>query len=88
MRTLATRAVSEAVEHGATLVEAVQGILDRMGRQFDADVGIIAVDRNGVTVAQHRTPAMPHAFFEGNGRDRFAHAPRERAQDSRFRRWS
>jgi beta-aspartyl-peptidase (threonine type) len=67
MRTLATRAISESVEQGATLAEAVRAILDRMGRQFDADVGVIAVDRNGVTVAQHRTPAMPHAYFEGNG---------------------
>jgi len=67
MRTLATRAISEAVEQGATLAQAVRAILDRMGRQFDADVGVIAVDRNGVTVAQHRTPAMPHAFFEGTG---------------------
>ena len=66
MRTLATRAISEAVEHGATLAEAVRGILDRMGREFDADVGVIAVDRSGVTVAGHRTPAMPHAFFEGD----------------------
>jgi isoaspartyl peptidase/L-asparaginase-like protein (Ntn-hydrolase superfamily) len=45
MRTLATRAISEAVEQGATLAEAVRAILDRMGRQFDADVGVIAVDR-------------------------------------------
>jgi beta-aspartyl-peptidase (threonine type) len=67
MRTLATRAISEAVEQGATLAEAVRAILDRMGRQFDADVGVIAVDRNGVTVARHRTPAMPHAYFEGSG---------------------
>jgi beta-aspartyl-peptidase (threonine type) len=67
MRTLATRAISEAVEHGATLAEAVRASLDRMGRQFDADVGIIAVDRNGTTVARHRTPAMPHAYFEGGG---------------------
>ena len=67
MRTLATRAISESLEQGATLADAVRAILDRMGRQFDADVGVIAVDRNGVTVAQHRTPAMPHAYFEGNG---------------------
>jgi beta-aspartyl-peptidase (threonine type) len=67
MRTLATRAISESVEHGASLAQAVRGILDRLGREFDADVGVIAVDRNGVTVAGHRTPAMPHAFFEGDG---------------------
>jgi beta-aspartyl-peptidase (threonine type) len=66
MRALATRAISEAVEHGATLAQAVRGILDGMGREFDADVGVIAVDRSGVTAAGHRTPAMPHAFFEAD----------------------
>jgi beta-aspartyl-peptidase (threonine type) len=67
LRTLATRAIAESVEHGANLDEAVRAMLDQLGRQFDADVGFIAVDRNGTTVAGHRTPAMPHAFFEGTG---------------------
>jgi len=38
-----------------------------MGREFDADVGVIAVDRRGATVARHRTRDMPHAFFAGEG---------------------
>ena len=67
MRSLATRAVSEAVEAGATLGDAMRTVLEGMGRDFDADVGIIAVDRHGVPVAVHRTPAMPHAFFSGDG---------------------
>ena len=66
LRTLATRAISESVERGATLAEALQAMLDQLGRQFDADVGFIAVDRAGHALAGHRTPAMPHAFFEGS----------------------
>ena len=65
LRTLATRTISESVERGATLDEAVRAMLEQLGRQFDADVGFIAVDRAGHAVAAHRTPAMPHAFFEG-----------------------
>lgn len=67
MRTLATREVSDLVAAGATLDEAVRGALDRMGREFDADVGIIAVDRSGNAVARHRTRDMPHGYFSGDG---------------------
>jgi L-asparaginase / beta-aspartyl-peptidase len=66
MRTLATRAIAESVEHGATLADAMRAMLDRLGREFDADVGFIAVDREGRAVAAHRTRDMPHAFFEGD----------------------
>jgi L-asparaginase / beta-aspartyl-peptidase len=65
MRTLATRALSESVEHGQTLAAAMRALIDHLGRAFDADVGFIAVDRHGATVAAHRTRDMPHAFFEG-----------------------
>jgi L-asparaginase / beta-aspartyl-peptidase len=67
IRTLATRAISESVEHGASLPAAMQSMLDQLGNAFDADVGFIAVDRNGKACAAHRTRDMPHAFFEGNG---------------------
>jgi beta-aspartyl-peptidase (threonine type) len=67
MRTLATREVSERVAAGATLDEAVREALEHMGRAFDADVGIIAVDRHGNPVARHRTRDMPHAYFSGEG---------------------
>jgi beta-aspartyl-peptidase (threonine type) len=63
MRALATRAIAEAAERGASLPDAVAGVLDRLGRDFDADVGLIAVDRSGTPVALHRTRDMPHAFF-------------------------
>jgi L-asparaginase / beta-aspartyl-peptidase len=67
MRSLATRAISEAVQRGATLANAMQDVLDRLGRDFDADVGFIAVDSAGIPRAVHRTRDMPHAFFSGAG---------------------
>ena len=42
-------------------------VLDELGRDYDADVGIIAVDRQGAAVARHRTRDMPHAWFTGDG---------------------
>jgi beta-aspartyl-peptidase (threonine type) len=65
MRSLATRAISEAVERGATLPKAMADVLDRLGRDFDADVGVVAVDSSGTPCAVHRTRDMPHAFFTG-----------------------
>lgn len=63
VRTLATRAISERVEAGATLDAATREVLEAMGRDYDADVGIVAVDRAGNAVARHRTRDMPHAWF-------------------------
>jgi beta-aspartyl-peptidase (threonine type) len=65
MRSLATRAISEAVEHGASFAGAMRQVLDQLGRDFDADIGIIGVDRHGTPVAVQRTRQMPHAFFSG-----------------------
>ena len=67
LRSLATRAISERVEQGASLADAVAAVLGRLGEDFDADVGLIAVDRLGTLVAMHRTKDMPHAFFSGSG---------------------
>jgi len=67
LRSLTARAISEAVEHGATLEAAMESAMEQMGRDFDADVGVIAVDRQGHPVARHRTPSMPHAHFAGDG---------------------
>jgi beta-aspartyl-peptidase (threonine type) len=67
IRTLASRAVSEAVEHGATLAHAVGDVMGRLKRDFDADVGIIAVDGAGTPLAMHLSRDMPHAFFAGEG---------------------
>lgn len=67
MRALATRAISDLVERGEGVEAAVRAVLDAMGRDFDADVGIIAVDRRGHPVALHRTRDMPHGYFSGEG---------------------
>jgi beta-aspartyl-peptidase (threonine type) len=67
LRSLATRAISERVEAGASLQEALRGVLDGLGRDYDADVGIIAVDASGRPCAAHRTRDMPHAYFSGDG---------------------
>jgi beta-aspartyl-peptidase (threonine type) len=65
MRSLATRAISEAVERGAPLSRAMAEVLDRLGRDYDADVGVVAVDSSGTPCAVHRTRDMPHAWFAG-----------------------
>ena len=65
VRSLAARSISEAVERGAPLERAMREMLDRLGRDFDADVGFIAVDASGTPVPMHRTRDMPHAFFAG-----------------------
>lgn len=65
LRSLATRSVAERVERGASLAEAVAGVLEGLGKDFDADVGLIAIDDLGTPVAMHRTRDMPHAYFSG-----------------------
>jgi beta-aspartyl-peptidase (threonine type) len=67
MRSVATRAISDLVAGGAALDAAMQSVLDQMGRDFDADVGLIAVDPMGRAFARHRTRDMPHAWFAGEG---------------------
>ena len=67
LRSLATRAIAERVEHGESLEAAMQAVLDALGRDYDADVGLIAVDDGGTPVARHRTRDMPHAWFSGDG---------------------
>ena len=67
LRSLATRSIAERVEQGASLAQAVEAVLARLGEDYDADVGLIAVDDRGTPVALHRTRDMPHAFFTGEG---------------------
>jgi beta-aspartyl-peptidase (threonine type) len=67
LRSLATRAISERVERGESLSQAVSAVLEGLGRDYDADVGLIAVDDHGTPVALHRTRDMPHACFSGSG---------------------
>jgi len=65
MRSLAARAISEAMRRGASLDRAMAEVLDGMHRDFDADVGVIAVDSAGNALARHLTRDMPHAWFRG-----------------------
>ena len=65
VRCLSTRAMHEAMSHGATLDEAMAQALAQLHREFEADIGIVAVDREGHPVARHLTRDMPHAFFRG-----------------------
>ena len=67
IRSLAARSISEAMERGASLQAALADVMERLGRDFDADVGIIAVDGAGTPLAMHRTRDMPHAYFAGEG---------------------
>jgi beta-aspartyl-peptidase (threonine type) len=66
MRSLAGREVAERVARGDSLERAMGEVLDGLGRDFDADVGLIAIDRHAVPLARHRTRDMPHAFFSGD----------------------
>ena len=65
MRSLAARAISEKVAHGLTLANAMRDVLAELARDYQADVGVIAVDSAGIPAAQHLTRDMPHAFFSG-----------------------
>ena len=67
LRSLTTRVIAEDMERGATLDDAMARALEALRRDFNADVGIIAVDRAGRCVARHLTRDMPHAFFSGDG---------------------
>jgi beta-aspartyl-peptidase (threonine type) len=67
IRTLAARSISEAMERGATLGSAMDEVMGRLKRDFDADVGIIAVDGAGTPLAMHLTRDMPHAYFAAEG---------------------
>jgi L-asparaginase / beta-aspartyl-peptidase len=67
IRALSGRQIADDVERGMTLAEAVDHSLDILGRDFDADVGFIAIDAHGNAYGNHRTRHMPHAWFEGNG---------------------
>lgn len=66
IRSLATRQISDNIENGMSLKESISAVLERMGRDFDADVGFIGIDASGIAVGAHRTPHMPHAWFSGS----------------------
>ncbi len=67
LRALATRRIAERMEQGESVEAALEAVLESLGRDYDADVGLIAVDDRGTPVARHRTKDMPHALFSGEG---------------------
>lgn len=67
IRALSGRQISDDVERGMTLQSATDRSLDILGRDFDADVGFIAIDASGNAYGNHRTRHMPHAWFMGDG---------------------
>ena len=67
MRALSCKQISDEVQKGRSISEAVEAALDLLTAEFQADVGLIAVDAQGVPYANHRTPHMPHAYFAGTG---------------------
>jgi isoaspartyl peptidase/L-asparaginase-like protein (Ntn-hydrolase superfamily) len=64
MRSLAARAISDGMQRGASLDNAMAAVLADLHRDYDADIGMIAVDSGGRPVARHLTRDMPHAFFQ------------------------
>jgi beta-aspartyl-peptidase (threonine type) len=66
IRAMSARRISDNVEKGMSLKQAIDAALDDLGRSFDADVGFIGVDAQGNAVGAHRTPHMPHAWFSGS----------------------
>lgn len=65
IRAMSARQISDNVEKGMSLKQAIDAALDDLGRSFDADVGFIGIDAQGNAVGAHRTPHMPHAWFTG-----------------------
>ena len=67
IRAMSCRQISDNVAKGMTIQQAVDAALDYLGREFDADVGLIAIDASGIPYGNHRTQDMPHAWFSGTG---------------------
>jgi len=65
IRSLASRALSDLMERGASLQSALSDVMGRLKRDYDADIGMIAVDGAGTPLAMHLSRDMPHAFFAG-----------------------
>ncbi len=65
IRALAARQIADNVMQGMSLQAATDAVLDDLVTDFDADVGFIGIDANGIAVGAHRTAHMPHAWFHG-----------------------
>ena len=67
IRNLSARQIADNVASGMSLQAAIDAVLDDLVTDFDADVGFIGIDKNGVAIGAHRTAHMPHAWFSGDG---------------------
>lgn len=67
IRALAARQIADNVASGMSLKAATDAVLDNLVIDFDADVGFIGIDAEGITVGAHRTAHMPHAWFCDDG---------------------
>ncbi len=65
IRGLSCRQISDFVARGMTIAQAVDVVLDELKCDFGADMGLIAIDAQGVPYANHSTRDMPHAWFCG-----------------------
>jgi beta-aspartyl-peptidase (threonine type) len=63
MRILSTKSVCDYLSVGLTAQEAVRLELVRMTKEFHAEMGFIALDRNGKAGIVHSSQAMPHAYY-------------------------
>lgn len=66
VRSLSCRQISDYIEQGKTIQQAVDAALTHLKTDFDADIGLIAIDAAGVPYANHLTKDMPHAWFAGD----------------------
>jgi L-asparaginase / beta-aspartyl-peptidase len=67
VRAFAGRQIADHVERGLDLETSINTVIRQMQRDFNADVGFIAVDRGGNVLGAHCTAHMPHGWFRGNG---------------------
>lgn len=65
IRSLSCRQIADFVQQGMSIAAAVDAALDHLQREFNADIGLIAIDGSGSPYAAHRTKDMPHAYFSG-----------------------
>ncbi len=61
LRVLATKRVSDWIDHGFSAQAAEEEVLNEMARFVGSDAGIIAVDQRGGIGIAHRTAHMPCA---------------------------
>ena len=73
MRVLAARSICDFVESGLDAQDAVNRLLAAMREKVGADVGFIAIGRDGSIGLAHGTPHMVHAWATGSRPEILAH---------------